>query len=100
MRDRARGVEDEGACKSGWKRRGKSRGAARAHVRACACARARVYAGGVAGGGEEGRRGRRGEERRGRGTRGVVMVRGKEGARKRACKRALAISVRVAPERK
>ena len=44
---------------------------------------------------------RRGEgDEETRGTRGVVMVRGKEGKLKRACKRALAISVRVAPARK
>ena len=55
----------------------------------CACARVRTTAGQAA-------MRRKGDEE----TRGVVMVRGKEGARKRACKRALAISVRVAPARK
>ena len=40
------------------------------------------------------------EERRGeQGEEWMVMVRGKEGAGKRACKRTLAISMRVAPAR-
>ena len=67
-----------------------------AHARVCACVCARVCA--AAGQAAARRRGEEDEETRG--TRGVVMVRGKEGKLKRACKRALAISVRVAPARK
>ena len=66
-----------------------------AHARVCVCVCA------AAGQAAARRRGEGDEETRGtRGTRGVVMVRGKEGKLKRACKRALAISVRVAPARK
>ena len=58
-------------------------------MRACA-------AGGACGGEEEGEgRGRGGGDEEDEG----VVVRGKEGAGKRACKRTLAISMRVAPAR-
>ena len=62
------------------------------HVRAscvCVCVCAAAAA----------RRKGEGEEERKGGTRGVVMVRGKEGAGKRACKRTRAISEREAPAR-